>query len=110
MDRSCVFFLAVLATLSLVFCAFTTHAMVIREKKETHLREFPRLVQQQNEILDLQDGLGVKESPRSDGGTDKMHYSIVTPEEEEKKEREEKEKEGRSWNMLPGIIIDKRTR
>lgn len=67
------------------------------------------MVQQKNEILDLHNGLGVKEIPRSDGGKDKIHYSIVTPEEEEKKEREEKEKQDRSWDMLPGIVIDKRT-
>jgi hypothetical protein len=110
MDRLCVFFSAALVTLSLVFYAFTTHAMGIREKKETPFLGYWRAVQQQNEIPDLQNGLGVKEIPRSDGGTDKMYYSIITPEEEEKKEREEKEKQDRSWDMLPGIIIDKRTR
>ena len=109
MGRLCLFFSATLVTLSLVFYVFTNHAMVIREKKEAPLREDPRLVQQQLENPDLQNGLGVKEIPRSDGGKDKIYYSIVIPEEEEKKEREEKEKEDRSWDMLQGIIIDKRT-
>jgi hypothetical protein len=110
MNRPCVFFSAALVTLSLIFYPFTPHAMMIPEKKETPLREYPRVVQQQNESPDLQNGLGVKEFPRSDGGTDKMYYSIVTPEEEKKKEREEKEKQDRSWDLLPGIIIDKRAR
>jgi len=110
MGKLCVLFSASIVILSLVFYAFTNHAMVIEEKKETPLREHPRMVQQKNEIPDLQNGLGVKEIPRLDGGTDKSYYSIVTPEEEEKKEQEEKEKQDRSWNMLPGIIMDKRTR
>lgn len=109
MGKLGVFFPASIVILSLVFCAFPNHAMVIREEKETPFRGHPLMVQQKNEILDLHNGLGVKEIPRSDGGKDKIHYSIVTPEEEEKKEREEKEKQDRSWDMLPGIVIDKRT-
>jgi hypothetical protein len=110
MGRLCIFFSAAIITISLVFYAFTNHAMVIRERKETPLRGYPRMVQQKNEIHDQQNGLGAKEIQRPDGGTDRIYYSIITPEEEEIRDREEKEKQDRSWDMMKGILIDKRTR
>ena len=54
--------------------------------------------------------VGAKEVPRSDGGKDRIYYSIVTPEEENRAKKEEKEKEDKSWDMLRNIIIDQRTR
>jgi hypothetical protein len=55
-------------------------------------------------------GLGSQEIPRSDGGKDRLYYSVTTPEEEKKAQQEEKEKEDKSWEMLRNIIIDRRTR
>ena len=110
MGKLCVFFSASIVTLSFAISAPADPGSVIREKKGTHPQATPCMVQQKKEISDLQNGLGVKEIPRSDGGTDKIYYSIVTPEEQERKEQEEKEKEDRSWELLPSIVIDKRTR
>jgi hypothetical protein len=55
-------------------------------------------------------GLGTQEIPRSDGGKDKVYYSITTPDEERKAQEEEKEKADRSWDVLRNVIIDKRSR
>jgi hypothetical protein len=55
-------------------------------------------------------GIGTQETPREDGGKDKIYYSIITPEEEEKSKREEKENEEKSWDVLKNIIIDHRRR
>lgn len=55
-------------------------------------------------------GIGTQETPREDGGKDKIYYSITTPEEEEKAKQEEKEKEEKSWDILKNIIIDHRRR
>lgn len=55
-------------------------------------------------------GVGAQEVPREDGGKDKIYYSIITPEEEEKARQEEKEKEDRSLDGLRNIIIDIRRR
>jgi hypothetical protein len=55
-------------------------------------------------------GLGSQEIPRSDGGKDRLYYSVTTPEEEKKTQQEEKEKEDKSWEMLRNIIIDRPTR
>jgi hypothetical protein len=110
MGKLWVFFSAFILTLSFVLYAFANHAMVIRENEKSLPGANLFMAQQKNEFPDIQNGLGVKEIPRADGGTDKIYYSIVTPEEEQKKEREEKEKQDRSWEMLPGIIVNKHTR
>jgi hypothetical protein len=55
-------------------------------------------------------GLGTQEIPRDGGGSDKVYYSIATPEEEKKSREEEKEKADKSWEMLNNIIIDRRSR
>ncbi len=55
-------------------------------------------------------GIGVVETPRADGGKDKIYFSTSTPEEEGQAKAEEKEKVSRSWDMLKNIIIDKRPR
>jgi hypothetical protein len=55
-------------------------------------------------------GLGTQEIPRSDGGKDKVYYSITTPDEERKIQEEEKEKADKSWDVLRNIIIDQRSR
>lgn len=55
-------------------------------------------------------GLGTQEIPRSDGGKDRVYYSVTTPEEEKKTQQEEKEKADKSWEVLRNIIIDQRAR
>ena len=55
-------------------------------------------------------GLGTQEIERSDGGKDKIYYSVVTPEEEAKTKEEEKEKTDQSWDILKNVIIDNRSR
>jgi len=55
-------------------------------------------------------GLGSREVQRPDGRTEKIYYSITTPEEEKRARQEEKEKEEKSWDMLRNIIIDPRSK
>ncbi len=55
-------------------------------------------------------GLGAQEIPRSDGGKDRVYYSVTTPEEERRNREEEKEKTEKSLDVLPNIIIDRRHR
>jgi hypothetical protein len=71
-------------------------------------RTIQMLIQQEKTIEGDSKGLGVKEIKRSEGGSDKIYYSIITPEEEEKSEQEEREKREKSWEMLKNVIIDDR--
>ena len=52
--------------------------------------------------------MGVVEMKRPDGTTDKIYYSIATPEETLKARQEEKEKGEKAWEMLENITIDRR--
>jgi hypothetical protein len=52
--------------------------------------------------------LGTYRLQRPDGGQDRIHYSIVTPEEEAKTKEEEKEKLDKSLEVLKNIMIDRR--
>jgi hypothetical protein len=64
----------------------------------------------ETEIRVPEKSLGTQEIPRTDGGRDKIYYSITTLEEERKSREEEKEKADKSWEMLNNIIIDRRSR
>lgn len=71
-------------------------------------RTIQMLIQQEKTIEGDSRGLGVKEIKRDEGGSDKIYYSIITPEEDEISVREEREKLEKSWEMLKNVIIDER--
>jgi hypothetical protein len=70
----------------------------------------PQHSESKKDLPEPSGGLGSQEIPRSDGGKDRLYYSVTTPEEEKKTQQEEKEKEDKSWEMLRNIITDRRTR
>jgi hypothetical protein len=72
----------------------TIHMLIIQEKKNDECA---------NE-------LGTKEIERSDGGKDKLYYSITNTEEERKNREEEKEKLDKAMEILRNIIIHERGR
>ncbi len=81
---------------------------IFKEKTDAHPQSREQWAQQEKDSFDPTPGLGTKEIPRADGGKDKIYYSISTPEEEKKAPQEEKDKVEKSWDMLKGVIIDRR--
>ncbi len=77
---------------------------------ETRQRILEMLLEQEKSNREGKEGLGTRESIRPDGKRDTTHYSVVTPEEEERAQREEKEKMERALEILRNIIVDDRKR
>jgi len=53
-------------------------------------------------------GLGIKEIERPDGGKDRIHYSITSPEEELRIQEDERKKMEKAWEILRNIIIERK--
>jgi len=60
---------------------------ILRSQFETCPQNRLRIVQEKAPP-DPTPGLGIQETPRTDGGKDTVYYSIVSPEEKKKKEEE----------------------
>jgi len=98
-----------------VLSAVTLHALTVEEViklKEAGVedRTIQMLIEQEKMNREGEEGVGVKETTRADGGKDRTYYSVTTSEEHQKIEREDREKMEKALDILRNIIIDDRNR